>query len=220
MIYGVLNVELLQLKQSQMKEISLLRQKLEQRKGQQMQIAQSLISLKTDLKEKTRSLHRHEEAKEIIRTVGQKTQEQLSYHISDITTLALEAVFQNPYELKVEFVQRRNKTECDLLFSRDGVDVDPLSASGGGAVDVASFALRIASWSMMNPRTRNTIILDEPLRFLSGDNQERASAMIKELSQRLGIQFIIITHENTLASYADRVFESSIRKGVTKIAQS
>jgi DNA repair exonuclease SbcCD ATPase subunit len=203
-----------------MKKIELLRQKLEQRKGQRIATEQILQSLKADLKEKTRSLHRHEEAKEIIRTVGQKTQEQLSFHISDITTLALEAVFKDPYELKVDFVQRRNKTECDLLFTRDGMEVKPLDSSGGGAVDVAAFALRIASWSMMNPRTRNTIVLDEPLRFLSGDNQERASSMIKELSKRLGIQFIIVTHESILASYADRVFESTIRKGVTKIIQS
>lgn len=203
-----------------MKDIKLLRQKLEQLKGQKMQVEQNLQTAEEELKDKTRSLHRHEEAKEIIRTVGLKTQEQLQYSIGDITTLALEAVFNDPYELKVEFVQRRNKTECDLTFVRDGMAVDPLSASGGGAVDVAAFALRIASWSMSSPRTRNTIILDEPLRFLSGDNQERASAMIKELSQRLGLQFIIITHESTLASYADRTFETSIKKGITKIKVS
>lgn len=98
--------------------------------------------------------------------------------------------------------------------------MDPMSASGGGAVDIAAFALRIASWSMNSPRTRNTIILDEPLRFLSGDNQERASAMIKELSQRLGLQFIIITHNEILSSYADRTFTTSLKKGVTKIKVS
>ena len=203
-----------------MKTIPQLRQLLEQRKGQQIQVEQSLTSATTELKELKRSLNRHEEAKEIIRAVGLKTQEQLQYSIGDITSLALEAVFNDPYELKVEFVQRRNRTECDLMFVRDEMTVDPLSASGGGTVDVAAFALRIASWSMSQPRTRNTIILDEPLRFLSQDCQERASAMIKELSQRLGLQFIIVTHNDTLASYADRTFITSIRKGVTKIAVS
>jgi DNA repair exonuclease SbcCD ATPase subunit len=62
--------------------------------------------------------------------------------------------------------------------------------------------------------------LDEPLRFLSSDNQEKASRMIKELSQRLGIQFIIVTHESILASYADKVFEVSIRKGRSKVIES
>ena len=145
------------------------------------------------------------------------TQQQLSFHISDITSLALEAVFPDPYALQVEFIQRRNKTECDLYFVRDGEKVDPLSASGGGAVDVAAFALRIASWSMTKPRTRNVIILDEPLRFLSANLQERASSMIKELSDKLGIQFIVVTHEPILANYADRTFNVSIKNGISKI---
>ncbi len=197
-----------------MTTISQLRSKLDQLKGQQIQVEQSLAQTSLDLKTQKRSLLRHQKAKEIIQEVGQKTQEQLSFHISDITSLAMEAVFYEPYKLKVEFVQRRNKTECDLFFERDGTPVDPIDASGGGAVDVAAFALRIASWSMAYPRTTNTIILDEPMRFLSGDNQERASAMIKEISKRLGIQFIIVTHEPILASYADKTFEVSMRRKV------
>ena len=149
--------------------------------------------------------------------MGLKTQQQLSFHISDIASLALDAVFDDPYELLAEFVQRRNKTECDLFFVRDNERMDPLSASGGGAVDVAAFALRIASWSMQRPKSRSTIILDEPMRFLSVDHQEKASAMIKQISERLGIQFIIITHEPTLALAADKVFEIHIKKGVTTV---
>ena len=203
-----------------MNTIPEIRTKLERLKGQRIQLQKSLSEVREELEEKMDDLARHEQAREIIREVGIKTQQQLQYHISDVVSLAMESVFADPYTLKVDFVQRRNKTECDLLFERDGQTVDPISATGGGAVDVAAFALRIACWSMMRPHTRNTIILDEPLRFLSGDNQERASVMIKEISERLHIQFIIITHEQILASYADRVFESTIRKGITKIKQS
>ncbi|HDY88855.1 MAG TPA: hypothetical protein ENH82_12185 [bacterium] len=194
-----------------------LRTQLERQKGQKEQIQKSITDTVQTGKEKKRSLRQHEQAREIIREVGLKTQQQLSFHISDITSLALEAVFNDPYQLVVEFVQRRNKTECDLYFERDGKRVDPLSASGGGAVDVASFALRIASWSMQRPKSRSVMILDEPLRFLSGDHQEKASVMIKEISKKLGIQFIIVTHEPILTSYADKVFETKIKKGVTEV---
>jgi predicted ABC-type transport system involved in lysophospholipase L1 biosynthesis ATPase subunit len=197
--------------------IQLLRNRLEQQKGQQQQIQKSLSSLQQQLQEKTLSLHKHEQAKEIIRAVGLQTQQTLQVNISDITSLALEAVFPDPYELKVEFLQRRNKTECDLYFVRDGNRVDPLTASGVGAVDVAAFALRIASWSMMQPHTRNTIILDEPFRFLSENYQEQAAQMLKQISIKLGIQMIIVTHNETLASSADKVFNVSIRKGISKV---
>ena len=191
-----------------------IRNKLEQKKGQFYQLQKTKEDLSKKINENKRSLQRHERAREIIRIVGQKTQEQLSFHISDITSLALGAVFPNPYELTVNFIERRNKTECDLLFLRDGQEMDPFTASGGGAVDIASFALRIASWSMTYPKLRNTIILDEPMRFVSVDLQQDASEMLKEISTKLGIQFIIVTHENTLSSWADKSFAFGIKKGI------
>jgi DNA repair exonuclease SbcCD ATPase subunit len=197
-----------------------LRHKLEQQKGQFMQVQKSLASLQKELEGARTSLTEHEQAREIIRKVGMSTQAQLQVSISDITSLALEAVFDNPYSLIVEFIQRRNKTECDLYFERDGNRVDPLTASGVGAVDVAAFALRIASWSMSVPHSRNVIILDEPFRFLSENYQEQASLMLKEISEKLGIQFLIITHEKELTTYADRIFEVNIKKGISNIKMS
>lgn len=200
--------------------ISFFRTFLERQKGKQLAIEQNISALAADIKLIKKDVRRHEQALEIVKEVGLRTQQQLQYHISEITSTALDAVFGNTaYELIVEFIERRNKTECDLFFSRDGIKIDPITASGGGAVDVAAFALRIASWSMARPRSRNVIILDEPLRFLSEDNQERASQMIKELSEKLGLQFIIVTHNETLTAYADRVFEVKIKSGKSKVTQ-
>lgn len=195
-----------------------LRTKLENERGKRQQVLDDLQENRKELKRTERHLRFAEQAKEVLRSVGLETQKQLQYHISDITSMALEAVFENPYKLELDFVQRRNKTECDIYFTRDGNRVNPLAASGGGAVDVASFALRIASWVLQYPKTRNTIILDEPMRFVSEDLKDKASQMIKEVSEKLGIQFIIVTHEPKLTAYADRVFEVSKRKAISKIS--
>ena len=93
------------------------------------------------------------------------------------------------------------------------MELDPLTESGVGAVDIASFDLRIASWSMQRPHTRNVIILDEPMKCLSAEYQERASQMIKEVSEKLGLQIIMITHSETLATSADRTFKVSMKNG-------
>lgn len=198
-------------------QIKYLRSRLALQRGSASRVQQTVTECETRLAESKRSRIRYERALEVIKLVGLKTQQQLQFHIGDITSLALDAVFNDPYKLLAEFVERRGKTECDLLFEKQGEQMDPLSASGGGAVDVAAFALRVASWSMQRPKSRNVIILDEPLRFLSEEYQEKASIMIKEISEKLGIQFIIITHEPVLASYADKVFAVSIRNGVSKV---
>jgi DNA repair exonuclease SbcCD ATPase subunit len=197
--------------------IQSLRNRLEQQKGSRDTVLLSLKTLQKEIEEKRISLYKHEEAREIIRKVGAETQSQLTFHIKDIVSLALDSVFDSPYTFGIDFVQRRNKTECDLYFERDGNRIDPMTASGVGAVDIASFALRIASWSMARPRTRNVIILDEPFRFLSENYQEQASMMLREISQRLGIQFLIVTHSTTLTTSADRIFEVNIKKGVSQV---
>ena len=189
-----------------MPELTQIRRRLEQEKGSFSMLRKKLHVYNDEISELEKKKQDIELARVLIREIGFKTQEQLQYHISDITSLALSAVFEDPYELKVAFVQRRDKMECDLTFTRAGVELDPLNSSGYGAVDVASLALRVASWSMQRPRRRNTIILDEPLKYLSEDMQVFAGKMIKELSDKLGIQFIIVTHEPLLADFADRTF--------------
>ena len=203
-----------------MTSINDLENKLFRLQGEKIQLQKILTSYKKEIKENNIFVTRYEQAKEIIRQVGLKTQQQLQVHISNITSLALEAVFNDPYKLVVEFIQRRNKTECDLYFEKKGNKVDPLTASGGGVVDVASFALRIASWSMQTPKSTNTILLDEPLRFLSKEKQSKASEMIKEISEKLGIQFIIITHEPALSIYADKIFEVTQQNNISKVKES
>jgi len=195
-----------------MDEIRSLRTRLDQQIGRKQQIEHGIRETESAIKDKKRTLRRHEQAREIIREVGLKTQQQLQVHISDITTLALDAIFDDPYKLVVEFVQRRNKTECDLLFERDGQRITPLSASGGGPVDVAAFALRVASWSMQNPRSRNVLILDEPFRFLSVNLLPKAGEMLNQLSEKLDLQIIMVTHEEELAEMADRIFQVHMNK--------
>lgn len=202
-----------------MSKINKLRSIIDKAKGNKEQLENDIAEYQQSIKNNNRYLKDLEKARGIVQLVGQQTQEQLKFHISDIASLALESIFSEPYKLLLEFLTKRNKTECNILFERGGNKVDPKSASGGGTVDVAAFALRIASWSMRQPRTRNTIIMDEPFRFLSNNHQEDASAIIKEISDKLGIQFIIVTHSNLLASHADRKFTTSINKGITIVKQ-
>lgn len=196
------------------------RNKLEQLKGVRQSVIKNITNTEQQIIKEQSDLRNHEFARELFKQAGLLTQQQLQYHISDITSLALESIFDNAYELKAEFIERRNKTECDLKFIRNDEELDPITASGGGAVDVASFALRIASWSMEHPRSCNTIVLDEPMRFLSEDLQEKASLMIKELSDKLGLQFIIVTHEKEMTTYADKIFNVVIRNGISRVKET
>lgn len=191
---------------------------VQQMKGRKIELEDSIEQLLQKIKHSKKHQRNLEKAHEILRQVGLETQQQLVYHISDVTSVALESVFDEPYKLILDFVDKRGKTECDILFERNGVRIDPMTASGGGVVDLAAFALRIASWSMKVPSTRSIIVLDEPFKHLSKDLHNRASEMIKLLADKLGIQFIIITHSNELGMFADKSFLVTQRNGISKVS--
>ena len=194
-------------------------QKLEQLKGQKsilkehyQETQKRIYDLKNDLKDS-------EKAQYIIQKVAKETQENLIFNIENVVTSALQAVFDEPYRFKVIFDIKRNKTDCRLVFEKNGFLMNPLDSSGYGAADIASFALRIAAWSLKTPKNRPIFILDEPFKHLSIELQERGSALIKELSVQLGIQFIIITHVNAITGYSDKVFVVK-KKGVYSTIQT
>lgn len=169
-----------------------------------------------ELKKKQKSA---EKALVILQEVAKKTQEELEYRISELVTLALGSVFPDPYEMKLVYEIKRDKTEASIVFERGKKQFDPISCVGGGAVDIASFALRVALWSLAPRKTEPVLILDEPFRFVSEDLLEKAGLMLKEISKRLNIQIIMVSHLGSLIQEADKVFKVTQAKGVSKIKE-
>jgi len=160
------------------------------------------------------------EVREIIREVGIMTQSQLSMHIKEIVELGIKAVFgEGLYGVNVSFDKKRDRTECVInLIDGNGDEFKPLDMVGGGVIDVVAFALRLACWSISMPKPSNIILLDEPFRYLSSDLTANAGKLLDKLSERLGIQFIVVTHdEELITGKGSKVFNISIKGGVSKV---
>jgi hypothetical protein len=156
-----------------------------------------LLALKTEKVAKVAAEARVgdcEEARLVAQTVAQGVQTSANTQIAGIVTRCLAAVFDDPYEFKIEFSQKRGRTEAKLLFERDGVQVDPLEQAGGGVVDVASFALRLSCILLSRPPLRRVMFLDEPAKFISLDALPKFRALLERLADELGFQFFIVTH--------------------------
>lgn len=194
-----------------------IRTRIERRKGQREEANRRLSALQEGIEAIEKEVIYSEKAQAIIQHVAKETQSQLEFHISDIVTMALNAVFDEEYKFKIEFVVRRNKTECDMIFEKDGFPMDPMDDDAGGAVDIAGFALKIALWTLQAPRSRNTFILDEPFKAISRDLRPRTAELLEELSTRLNLQFLIVTHLDELTECADKIFNVIMVKGISKI---
>jgi len=133
------------------------------------------------------------EALQLVTTVSQSLQNRAHQGISRIVSMCLQAVFDDPYEFRVEFQTKRGRTEALLVFSRNGKDFrDPKGEIGGGVLDVASLALRVACIVMAKPPARRLLVLDEPFRNVRGkQNKARLREMLEMLADELQFQFIL-----------------------------
>lgn len=198
-----------------------IRRKLEQKKGQRNQVAKDLKQATSEKNRLEKEARYSEKAQAIIQAVAQQTQNELEYRITEPVSLALSAIWSDPYKQVAEFkITGRGTTECHLGFERGGIVTKPLYSSGGGPIDVAAFALRMSAWSLSQPRSRNVLFLDEPFRFVSKKRLPAAGQMLKEAAKELNLQIVMISHISELIDSADKVFElGKDREGATTIQE-
>lgn len=197
-----------------------LRNDLEQRKGQRNSVEKRIYETKSRIcKLKLRKMN-VEKAAIIIQTVAKETQEELSYRVSEPVSLALETIFDGEsYSLKLEFPYRRNQTECDIYFEKEGEIFEPMLEGSGGMIDVASLALRASILKLHRPKPMELLILDETFKHTNISRHDSAGRFLQEISKKLNIQILLTTHSEVLAEYSDRKFKVKKMDGVSKIKE-
>lgn len=155
---------------------------------------QSLRMAKEQRTQKRQQLQDLLEAQSHAQAIAKGVQQQAHKRIATIVTRCLAAVFDDPYEFAIRFEQKRGRTEARLVFVRNEQEVDPMTASGGGVVDVAAFALRLSCILLSRPPVRRVCVLDEPFKFVSEEYRENVRKLLETLSTELEFQVIMVTH--------------------------
>jgi len=165
-------------------------------------LSQSLTRLKSEHTVLHDRLSLIETAQTFLKNVAISTQNQLSYELSTIASMAVDTVFPEPYEFQVSFIEKRNKTEIDFQLVRDSlVCDDPLNSVGGGVCDILSFSLRVSC--ILISGSKKILLLDEPFKNLSRDLVPISGTLLKRLSDELDFQFLIVSHDKSLIETLD-----------------
>jgi ABC-type branched-subunit amino acid transport system ATPase component len=148
------------------------------------------------LKTATIDLKHGAKAFTLIQNVAEAIQHKTYQDLASIVTKCLKGVYKNPYKFCLKFEKKKGKTDAVFTFERDGMVIDPKKC--GGMSDVASLALRIAAILLTKPAKRRLIVKDEPFRCVARSNIKKIPKLLEILSQELGVQFIMATHEEEL----------------------
>jgi hypothetical protein len=210
--------------------IQTLRNRLERLNGEQTQIKREILKTKANIKMAKRNQSQYERSLEIVKLVGLETQKALEYRLSEQVSLAEAAIFDDPYELVVNFIEKRGKTEAELFFKRRNLMIPTASnMSGHGAKEVAGLSTRVSYLTMRRDmKIRPTLFLDEPFARLNGMKQNhRTLALLNEISEKppkgLGFQIIAVVNEAKISremimENADKVFLVTQTKGKSKVS--
>ncbi len=153
---------------------------------------------KENLEKAKQRLENVQEAQIIVQDVAQTLQNTAHRRIASVVSKCLRLVFDYPYQFKIHFDKKRGKTEARLSFLRGNLEVSPLGATGGGVIDVAAFALRLASLILSLPPRRRLLVLDEPFARLSVEYRPQVAETLEVIAEDLGVQIIQITHSSEL----------------------
>jgi ABC-type dipeptide/oligopeptide/nickel transport system ATPase subunit len=175
-------------------------EEIERLKSKIRHLETSVAEARQNLKEAQQNLEHAKKAQAILQSLAQQVQNLVHAKIATVVSSCLASVFEDPYKFKILFEQKRGRTEARLVFERDGLMVDPVRASGGGVVDIASFALRVSSLLLHRPPLSRVVVLDEPFRFVSQHYQENVRLMLEELVKDLQLQMVMVTHNPTYAA--------------------
>lgn len=131
------------------------------------------------------------EALTIVQELTSSMQNHAQAKIAGVVTQCLR-VFGD-YSFRIEFDSKRGSTAATFILTKGGDEVDPMEC-GGGIIDVIAFALRVAVMMARKPLVRQTLILDEPFKFVSANFRDDIAKVVETLSEQLNVQFVIVTH--------------------------
>jgi len=178
-------------------------------------VTSEIDKLKKDQARALSELELYNACAKALSTTSMQIQEGITHKIEKIVTSMYRYVFGGTDEFIVK-VDRKRKVPVATFWIKtlkNGKEVliDPITAEGGGKVDVIALGLRIAGLLLYAPNKRRVLFLDEPLRFLSSSLTSahpyrlRAVDFLKQVSKAYGIQVIAVTHDSELKELADSV---------------
>ena len=178
-----------------------LKEKLQALLAKRNSISSLLEERKSRLAELENEVEVTSKSQIFVQTIAQEVQSKLSSKIDNIVNLGLATCFPS-YSFEMKYVPSRGKTEVQFIFKEGEFVIDPMSQVGGGLVDVAAFLLRIAVYSISN--VNNTLVFDEPGKFISAGLRQKFSEVLKILSERLNLQILEVTHVREFAENSDK----------------
>lgn len=144
-----------------------------------------------------------QELKDFLFQVSANYREDICNLFTNLVTEALCSIFEKEIKFEIKLYSYRNEPAVDVTVTEGDLEVDPQKSCGGGVNDVISLVLKIIFIYLKD--SSRILILDESLKFLSRNYLEQASSFISDISERMNLQIILVSHKPELEVSCDNL---------------
>lgn len=170
--------------------------------------------------EAARQLGVNDQVQILLQKSSEFARQQVKGRVEQIVTQALQIVFpEKGYNFHIVLDVKGLQPVAEYWLYSEGVMrqmVGPDYGRGGGAVDVVTLALRLALAEL--EQIDGPLFMDEVGKHVSAEYAPNVAYFLKQYSEQLGRQVILITHNDHLAAVGDyslRVAQD--RNGISKV---
>lgn len=175
--------------------------------GRKQTIQQNKHNLDTSISTQEESITNHEKALTILQELESTWRGVYEEALAALGTKGLSAIWQKDIQVVLESSVKRGVANLDIVLVKEGQKVRIKGGSGGSIAQILTVILRILITTSSRPALRPLLALDEPFSQVAEEHRPALGQLLKELTSRLGLQLLFVSHERELADYADVVYE-------------
>ena len=149
-----------------------------------------------------------QEALQLLEDVANGRRANMKGSIEKVITEALQVIYGPRYSVRLEYDVKNNRSFLDIKVVKqlsNGAEVvrNP-SGCGQGVSDTVSVPLRLLV--ILGSKTDKVCVLDESYKQVNPERVELVSQFIKQVSEELGLQIVMMSHHETMRESVDRAF--------------
>lgn len=160
------------------------------------------------------------DVKQLLMDFSENTRDVIKHKLESLVNSALKCIFTDKEIIfKIQINRTKKIIFYDMYIETDGTITPLFDAKGGGVLDIVTMALRVSFVRMFSATLRQTVILDEPFKNLDNERLVNAMEWLSQISEELAMQFIIVTHEETIMERSKKLFQFTLFNGVTHVKE-
>lgn len=180
-------------------------QRYDQRRLSRQAVELAVDTAQEELRRRTEALQTAESVRVFFSVLSDSQRKELEQKVEALVDYGVQSVFGPTYRFKVTSELRGKSVRTEFWLVEDGLQLPLLDATGGGVGDVVSFLLRVVILCLARPSQRRVLVLDEPFKFVSASHFQTLAALLRELSESLGLQLVMVTHKPELLDAATTI---------------